>query len=85
MIRVIIFIAVIWLVTQIIKQVRTSFFQVERDKEINPQIIGGEMVQDPICHVYVPKNIAIRQKINKQIYYFCSQECVEKFQESLKA
>jgi YHS domain-containing protein len=85
MIRLIILIAAIWVITQIIKQVRIPFLQADKEKEINSQIVAGEMVKDPACQVYVPKNMAIKQKINKQIYYFCSRECLEKFRESLKA
>jgi YHS domain-containing protein len=38
-----------------------------------------EMVQDPFCHLYLPRAEAIRQRIRGQDHYFCSPGCLEKF------
>ncbi len=82
--RLIIFILVLWIIHKLVKQARMLFFQIKK-REANELIMGGEMVQDPSCRVYIPKNTAIRQKIGQHQYYFCSQECARKFYESLKA
>jgi YHS domain-containing protein len=43
------------------------------------------MVQDPVCTVYLPKRQAlILHSSNGIHYYFCSQECREKFIEQAK-
>ena len=43
--------------------------------------IQDVLVEDPICHTYIPKGQAVRLHHNKQNYYFCSNKCCEKFLE----
>jgi YHS domain-containing protein len=43
----------------------------------------NQMVQDPVCLVFVPREIAVTEDIGGQTYYFCSQSCAHKFQEKL--
>lgn len=38
-----------------------------------------EMVQDPVCKVYIPKKDALTAVRNGTTYYFCSRDCLEKF------
>jgi YHS domain-containing protein len=38
-----------------------------------------EMVQDPLCHTYVPKETALRTTIGGKVYYFCSQDCLDEY------
>ena len=38
-----------------------------------------EMVQDPVCKVYVPQREAQTAVISGETFYFCSRECREKF------
>jgi YHS domain-containing protein len=42
-----------------------------------------QMVQDPVCLVFVPRGVAVTEDIGGQTYYFCSQSCAHKFQEKL--
>jgi YHS domain-containing protein len=37
------------------------------------------MVQDPVCHVYLPSLEAIQRTQDQKTYYFCSRQCAEKF------
>ena len=39
-----------------------------------------EMVQDPVCKVYVPKKDALTLIRNGTTYYFCCAECLRKFE-----
>jgi uncharacterized protein len=41
--------------------------------------LGGEMVKDPSCETYIPKESAIHARIDGKDYYFCSKECLRKF------
>ncbi len=51
-----------------------------------PQEIQDEMVQDPVCKVYLPKRQAVVLKSpNGMNYYFCSTQCREKFIKEAKA
>ena len=40
--------------------------------------------QDPICGVYVSEDDAVIGRHDGQRYYFCSRECLDKFQEKLE-
>ena len=39
-----------------------------------------QMIEDPVCHTFVPKRIAFVEKIGGQTYCFCSKECAVAFQ-----
>jgi len=40
------------------------------------------LVEDPFCHTLVPKHQAIRLRKDDTTYYFCSEECCDKFSQS---
>jgi YHS domain-containing protein len=40
------------------------------------------LVEDPVCHVYIPAKKAIVKEIQGKKYFFCSQECIDKFQKN---
>jgi uncharacterized protein len=44
--------------------------------------LGSEMVKDPSCETFIPKESAIRARIDGKDYYFCSKECLRKFKDS---
>jgi len=46
-----------------------------------PPLDGDQMVQDPVCGVFVPRKTAVVQQVGGVSNYFCSQECAGKFQE----
>jgi YHS domain-containing protein len=37
------------------------------------------LVEDPVCHTYIPKGQAIHLHHDKQMYYFCSDKCCRMF------
>jgi len=37
------------------------------------------LVEDPVCHTYIPKGQAVQLHNDKQMYYFCSNKCCEMF------
>ncbi len=39
-----------------------------------------QMVEDPVCHTFVPRRIAVVEKVGGQTYCFCSKECAVTFQ-----
>ncbi|GKS65632.1 hypothetical protein YTPLAS72_29360 [Nitrospira sp.] len=45
----------------------------ERDKE------QDQMVEDPVCHTFVPRRIAVIEQVGRQTYCFCSKECAVTF------
>jgi len=38
------------------------------------------LVEDPVCHLYIPQQGADSLTVKGTTYYFCSQECRKKFQ-----
>lgn len=38
-----------------------------------------DMVKDPSCETYIPKSTALEKVYKGKRFYFCSEECVEKF------
>lgn len=41
-----------------------------------------ELVQDPHCQTYIPKETALRATIDGKLYYFCSQKCLKEFKKN---
>ena len=44
----------------------------------------SEMVQDPWCKTYIPRNEAYRAVIEGEEILFCSRECAEKYKNKIK-
>ena len=44
----------------------------------NPAAVE-ELVEDPLCHTYVPLSQAFRTEIDGKTVYFCSQKCLEQY------
>ncbi len=43
------------------------------------QAEANKMVRDPVCGMYLDPRLAISLKRKKETVYFCSQECLQKF------
>jgi len=43
----------------------------------------NQMVQDPVCHVFVPRGAAVTEVIGGQTYCFCGRACADKFQKQM--
>ena len=37
------------------------------------------LVEDPVCHTYIPRRQAIQLHHDKKMYYFCSDKCCQTF------
>ena len=46
---------------------------------------GNQMVQDPVCRVFVPRENAVKEQIGGQTYYFCSRGCATAFEKQLSS
>ena len=42
-----------------------------------------QMVQDPVCRVFVPRGTAVTEVIGGQTYCFCSPDCAARFQKQM--
>lgn len=43
----------------------------------------NQMVQDPVCRVFVPRGAAVTEVIGGQTYCFCGRACADKFQKQM--
>jgi uncharacterized protein len=53
-----------------------------RGEALSKSVRGSEMIQDPACGIYIPKEKAIEGRVKGTAHYFCSAECLEKYKES---
>jgi uncharacterized protein len=44
-----------------------------------PEVTSDELVQDPICKVFVPRRNALKAHKNGEDFFFCSEGCRKKF------
>lgn len=56
-----------------------EFKQRHLDERATPSIDQDQMVQDPVCHTFVPRKIAFVERIGGQTYCFCSRQCAATF------
>ncbi len=62
----------------------------EKGNSQNQQMRGQDkvpddlLIEDPVCHTYVPQKDSESLKLHGQNYYFCSQECKQKFKDNNK-
>ena len=42
---------------------------------------GEEMIQDPVCGTYIPKNEAVKAPFKGKTAYYCSTDCRDRHQE----
>jgi YHS domain-containing protein len=53
--------------------------QVDESSQDHDSGLQDVLVEDPVCHVLVPKHQAIRLRKDGVTYYFCSEECCDQF------
>ena len=56
---------------------------VKQEKDTTSTVDNGRtedvLVEDPVCHVLVPKDQALRLRKDGVTYYFCSEKCCDQF------
>jgi uncharacterized protein len=40
---------------------------------------GEDLMEDPVCHTYIPVSQAYKREISGRDFYFCSKECSDKY------
>jgi YHS domain-containing protein len=75
MIKIIIFLASAGAFFLLVKN-KVSGKNEEREKKA---IDTTDMERDTICNTYVERDTPYRLKYYDRVYYFCSDECLEKF------
>ena len=47
--------------------------------KVKPIAKGEDLVEDPLCHTYVPVTHARKAEIEGKTVYFCSEKCLKKY------
>ena len=81
MLRYLIILGVIILLYVLIRRALVEFRGgVTRGRELPDK---DQMIQDPVCRVYVPRGTAVEREIGGQRYFFCSKDCAQTFEKQL--
>lgn len=80
LIRFIIFLGLIYLLYSIVQSFRQAkSVRMNNQQYKVPPTVGEDLVEDPVCHTYVPVSQAYKKEIAGKNYYFCSKECYENY------
>jgi len=75
--RLILIFVLIYIISRLFREV-FGRRKKDRYKNRNGEIVD-EMVQDPVCKVYVPRRGAVRRISHGEELFFCSNECAKKY------
>jgi YHS domain-containing protein len=42
-------------------------------------VAGEDLVEDPVCHTYIPLSSALKMEVDGRTLYFCSQKCLDAY------
>lgn len=77
MIRLAIFILLVYVLVKVIRKVVPTGHR--RPRSAPSRSSGTELVQDPVCGVYIARSQAIPLTRQGTTHYFCSQQCRDRF------
>ena len=80
--RWVIGIIVIYLLYKLIRKSFPAVGGKPGSARIQTPAVSEELVEDPLCHTYVPIGDAFRTEIDGKTVYFCSQKCLEQYEKS---
>ena len=60
-------------------------FLAAKEAPVSKPLKGSEAFQDPVCGIYVSPEDATVGRLEGERIYFCSMDCLEKYQEKLKS
>jgi uncharacterized protein len=80
MIRLFILITLIYLLYKTANAVKQSRPGKNENLKSESTASGGEdLIEDPVCHTYIPVSQAYKKEISGKDYYFCSKQCSERY------
>jgi len=83
LIRLLLFVFLIYILYSLVKKVFGAGSKISgRDR---PSGVISEMVQDPFCKTYIPRNEAYKAIMGGEELLFCSRECAEKYKDKVKS
>ncbi len=77
--RILIVIIVLWLLRRLIASLTGPPANAARKKSGEAPRPANNTVKDPVCGMYMDPRLAVRVDQGKGSFYFCSDECKNKF------
>lgn len=74
---ILIVIVVLWVVRRLLGTILGTPKKAEAPDEF--QDAPNNMVKDPICGMYMDSRLALRLEKQKEAFYFCSEECKNRY------
>ncbi|MDY7000405.1 MAG: transcriptional regulator [Thermodesulfobacteriota bacterium] len=84
MLKILIFVAAGFLLYKLVTGSKRQK-AVQKEKAEENLAASGEMVKDPVCGTYVPKDADIRVRDGDKVHCFCSYDCRDKYLKQVKA
>lgn len=78
--RMLVWLVLIYIGYRIVK----GFLEQKKQETQTEEPVVNDTYKDPTCGVYVSKDDAIIGNLEGEKIYFCSMECLQKFQEQLQ-
>ena len=79
-IRLFVFLISIYVLYRIVRGIRRLQDGKKHNHESQTVLANREdLVQDPVCHIYIPMSQAYKKEISGRTYYFCGKECSDKY------
>ncbi len=80
LIRLIVYIIIVYFIYKLFKILKKSKIEKSNHDQFQPEKTAGEdLIEDPVCHTYIPLSQAYKKTISGKDYYFCSKQCSEKY------
>ena len=80
MLRILVIAFLVFLLYRVVKAVSGLGRPTQR-RGANGEVID-EMVQDPQCGTYLPRQEAVRRRIAGEDHYFCSEKCAKEYEKA---
>jgi uncharacterized protein len=65
---------------KLVQKIASQFFSRNLPgSDPRPEVQSEELVQDPVCKVFVPRQNALKAHKNGEDFFFCSEGCRKKF------
>ncbi len=79
MLRLIFLALLLYLIYLIVRFFQSIGQPSKKDRSTADSLPRRRMVKDEICNTYIPEEEALKETWKGQVYYFCSEECRQKF------
>lgn len=79
MLRLIFLALLLYLIYLIVRFFQSIGQPSRKDQPPADSLPRKRMVKDEICNTYIPEEEALKETWKGQVYYFCSEECRQKF------